>query len=98
MPPQRPAPGFSVADEIHTRSAPSARVAPVTPELIGIVSVGAALAALILGLVAWLHADIRDLRSRVDSLLERVARIEGWLWRDRGAPDQPPDAAPGSTT
>lgn len=70
----------------------------MTPELIGTLSVGAALAALILGLVAWLHADIRDLRSRVDSLVERVARIEGWLWRDRGEADQPPDPAPGAST
>lgn len=91
MPPQRLASDRSVGVEIHARNGSAARLASVTLELIGILSVGAALAALILGLVAWLHADIRDLRSRVDSLVEHVARIEGWLWRDRGASDSPPE-------
>ena len=64
----------------------------MTPELIGILSVGAVLliglGSLIVGMAAWLRADIRDVRadlgSDIDSLRadvrdldRRMARVEG---------------------
>ena len=56
----------------------------MTLELIGNLSVGAALAALMAGLAAWLRSDIRDvradvsgLRADVGNLDRRLARVEG---------------------
>ena len=64
----------------------------MTPELIGILSVGAVLliglGSLIVGMAAWLRADIRDvradlgadinsLRADVRDLDRRMARVEG---------------------
>lgn len=51
----------------------------MSSELIGILGVGAALAALMAGLVAWLRADIGRLDKRVTEHCERLARIEGLL-------------------
>ncbi len=46
----------------------------MTPELIGIVTVGVALAGLILGFVG---PALRELRRDVGDLRERMARLEG---------------------
>ena len=40
----------------------------MTPELIGILSVGAALATLNLAVAAWLRADIRDVRTELHAV------------------------------
>ena len=48
----------------------------VTPELIGIVTVGIALAGLNLTIATWLRSDIRDLRITVEGLVGRVADVE----------------------
>ncbi len=40
----------------------------MTPELIGIITVGIALAGLIIGLVSWLRQDIDRLDKRIDNL------------------------------
>ena len=46
----------------------------MTPELIGIITVGVALAGLILGFVG---PALRELRRDVGDLCERMARLEG---------------------
>lgn len=46
----------------------------MTPELIGIITVGLALAGLILGGV---RPELRSLRQEVNGLRERMARLEG---------------------
>lgn len=46
----------------------------MTPELIGIITVGLALAGLILGGV---RPDLKSLRQEVNHLRERMARLEG---------------------
>ena len=51
----------------------------MSSELIGILGVGVALAALMAGLVAWLRANIGRLDKRVTEHGERLARIEGLL-------------------
>ena len=67
----------------------------MTPELIGILSVGAVLlvglGGLTVGMAAWLRADIRDVRVDVRDLDRRLARVEGVIeglayanGRDRG--------------
>ena len=74
----------------------------MTPELIGTLSVGAVLlvglGGLIVGMAAWLRADIRDVRVDMDGLRadvrdldRRLARVEGVIeglayanGRDRG--------------
>ena len=71
----------------------------MTPELIGIITVGVALAGLLIGLVAWLRTDIRELGQRVGNLetgladvRERLARLEGLiedLFQLRPATPQP---------
>ncbi|MDE0100924.1 MAG: hypothetical protein OXN89_00955 [Bryobacterales bacterium] len=62
----------------------------MSSELIGIFATGAALAGLMVGLVAWLRADMRSdlaehgerlarIEGRVTEHGERLARIEGLL-------------------
>lgn len=67
---------------------------PTTPELIGIITVGVALAALILG---YLGPSLRELRRDIGDLRERIARIEGMLeWiRPAGPPTNAQRFRPG---
>lgn len=55
----------------------------MSAELIGILSVGAALlvglGGLILTIGGWLRGDIRALRTELQGLGERVARLEGLI-------------------
>ena len=44
----------------------------MTPELINMVTVGLALAGLIIGLFAWLRHDIREQGSRLDKRLDNM--------------------------
>ena len=66
----------------------------MTNELIAIFGMGITILGSIA--LAWkdLHRDLTGLSSRVSSLEQRMARIEGWLegWRapHPGATDQPP--------
>ncbi len=48
----------------------------MTPELIGILTVGLVLAGLVIGLFAWLRTDIRDLALRMGNMEERMANVE----------------------
>lgn len=50
-----------------------------SPEATAFASVGVALVAVLIGYLAPLRADVRDLRAAVANLGERVARIEGAL-------------------
>ena len=65
----------------------------VTPELIGILAVGATVIGLLLTFrrdaradLAEVRADLADLRKDVQALTERVSRIEG-LFAGRRDPD-----------
>ena len=55
----------------------------MSPELIGILSVGAALLVGLGGLIlttgGWLRGDLRALRGETQALGERVARLEGLI-------------------
>ena len=50
----------------------------MSPELIGIISVGVGLAALFAGLFAWLRQDMKELGNRLDKrITEQGKEIEG---------------------
>ena len=51
--------------------------ASMTPELIGIITVGVALAGLILATVTPMRSDINQMKRDISGLCERMARIEG---------------------
>ena len=51
----------------------------MTPELIGVLSVGVALAALIVAGLAAMRADLRELRRDLTELAQQQARTEGLL-------------------
>ena len=51
----------------------------MTPELIGVLSVGVALAALIVAGLAAMRADLRELRRDLTELARQQARTEGLL-------------------
>ena len=51
----------------------------MSPEIIAILGVGIALAALILRLHATLRDDVRELRRDQSDLRDRVSRLEGLL-------------------
>ncbi len=51
----------------------------MTPELIGVLSVGVALAALIVGGLATMRADLREMRRDLTELARQQARTEGLL-------------------
>ena len=56
----------------------TANMSDMSPELIGIVSVGASLAALFVGLFAWLRQDMREQCNRLDkTITEQGKEIEG---------------------
>ena len=60
----------------------------MTPELIGSLSVGAALAALMAGLAAWMRSDIRDVRADVRGLRADVSADIRGLRADVGNLDR----------
>ena len=50
----------------------------MSPELIGIISVGVSLAALFIGLFAWLRQDMKEQCNRLDKrITEQGKEIEG---------------------
>ncbi len=51
----------------------------MTPELIGVLSVGVALAALIVAGLATTRADLREMRRDLTELTRQQARTEGLL-------------------
>lgn len=58
----------------------------ITPDTYTVIGTGIALAALNIGLFAWLRSDVRELRQEVHqhghqigSLRERMAKLEGLL-------------------
>ena len=51
----------------------------MTPELIGVLSVGIALAALIVAGLATTRADLREMRRDLTELTRQQARTEGLL-------------------
>ena len=51
----------------------------ITPELIAIVTVGVALAGVILTSARGVRQDINELRGEVGTLRERMAHLEGLL-------------------
>lgn len=51
----------------------------MTPELIGVLSVGVALAALIVAGLATTRADLREMRRDLTELTRHQARTEGLL-------------------
>ena len=58
----------------------------ITPDTFTVVGTGIALAALNIGLFAWLRSDVQELRQEVHqhgqqigSLRERMAKLEGLL-------------------
>ena len=58
----------------------------IAPETFTVIGTGIALAALNVGLFAWLRSDVRELRQEVHqhghqigSLRERMAKLEGLL-------------------
>ena len=51
----------------------------MTPELIAIVTVGVALAGVILTSVRGVRQDINELRGEVGTLRERMAHLEGLM-------------------
>ena len=51
----------------------------MTPELIGVLSVGVALAALIVAGLATTRADLREVRRDLTELTRQQARTEGLL-------------------
>ena len=59
-----------------------ATVQVMTPELIGILSVGAALAAFMAGMVTWLRADIRQVRADLSAEIGQVRADVGGLRTD----------------
>ncbi len=69
----------------------------MSPETVAVVSVGVALAGLIVGFWRDVRGDMRELTNRVDvlaqrvnSLAERVARIEGVIEGVLGSRNPPP--------
>ena len=58
-------------------------------QTIAIVAVGIALAVLHLRTTAELRADVRELRTQVAGVAQRLAHLEGWLHRDPPARDAP---------
>lgn len=62
----------------------------MSPELIGILGVGAAVIAVVFAVWRDVRTDVRHLTSRVDHLTERVARIEGVIEGVLGNRTQPP--------
>ena len=58
--------------------------AETTPLLIAVLTVGVALAGLMIGLFAWLRQDIKELRHGMGDLRERMARVEGNVARLEG--------------
>ena len=66
----------------------------MSAELIGILSVGAALAGQMLAMFGWLTMRINAIETRLGRIEERVARIEGLiegaaLFRPSDAPGRP---------
>ena len=51
----------------------------MSAELIGILSVGVALAALHMASIKGLREDMKSMENRLDSLEQRMARLEGVL-------------------
>ena len=58
----------------------------ITPDTFTVIGTGIALAALNVGLFAWLRSDVRELRqevhqhgNQIGSLRERMAKLEGLL-------------------
>ena len=51
----------------------------MSPELIGILSVGVALAALNMASIKGLRDDMKSMGNRLDSLEQRMAHLEGLL-------------------
>lgn len=51
----------------------------MTPELIGVLSVGVALAALIVAGLATMRADLREMRRDLTELVRQQVRTEGLL-------------------
>ena len=51
----------------------------MTPEIIAIVTVGVALAGVILASVRGVRQDINELRGEVGTLRERMAHLEGLM-------------------
>ena len=69
----------------------------MSPETVAVVSVGVALAGLIVGFWRDVRGDMRELTNRVDvlaqrvnNLAERVARIEGVIEGVLGSRNPPP--------
>ena len=58
----------------------------ITPDIFTVVGTGIALAALNIGLFAWLRSDVQELRQavhqhgqQIGNLRERMAKLEGLL-------------------
>ena len=58
----------------------------ITPDIFTVIGTGIALAALNIGLFAWLRSDVQEIRQEVHrhgqqigSLRERMAKLEGLL-------------------
>ena len=51
----------------------------MTPEIIAIVTVGVAIAGVILTSAHWVRQDISELRGAVGTLRERMAHLEGLM-------------------
>lgn len=62
----------------------------MSPELIGILGVGAAVIAVVVAVWRDVRTDVHHLTNRVDHLTERVARIEGVIEGVLSSPTQPP--------
>ena len=61
----------------------------MSPEFIGIVTTGMALAGLLISLFAWIRQDIREQGRLLGDIRERLSRLEGLiegLFRPRPIP------------
>ena len=62
----------------------------MSPELIGILAVGAAVIAVVVAVWRDVRTDVPHLTTRVDNLTERIARIEGVVEGVLTSRTQPP--------